>query len=430
MRLLIEGALVLTMDPVLGEMAEARVGVEGQDIAFVLQQGQPLPPGWKPDRTLDACGRLLMPGLVNAHTHVPMTLLRGYADDLPLHTWLFDHVMPAEDRLTADDAYWGTLLGAAEMIRAGITAFADMYFFEDAIARAVLDSGMRASLGRGLVEQGAPGNLEDVRFLQRDYEGAGEGRVTTMVAPHSVYTCSPAFLERCAALAQELGTGVHVHLSETTREVEECLSTHGVTPVALAKKTGLLDGHTLVAHAVDLREGDADILAAMRGAVVHNPQSNQKLASGIAPVAELLARGATVALGTDGASSANTLDLLEAGRWAAYAQKAAGRDASLLPARTVLAMATTGGAAAMGVSDRVGRVAPGFQADLVLLNLDRPHLVPSFDPYSTVVYSARADDVETVLVAGQVLMEKRALLTIDEERVVAEARERIRKFAR
>ena len=428
MRLLIDGALVLTFDPAAGDFPGGRVGIEGQRVAFVLPAGAPLPAGWVPERTLDGQGQILMPGLVNGHTHVPMTLLRGFADDLPLHEWLFEHIMPAEDKLTGEDVYWGALLGMAEMLRAGITAFADMYYFEADIARAAVESGIRAALGRGLVEGGAPANLADVRELTRDWQGAGDGRITNMVAPHSVYTCSPSFLRRTVELAAELDLPIHIHLSETTREVEEAQAAHGKTPVAIAAEAGVFTRHTLVAHAVDLREGDFDILAGMRGAVVHNPQSNQKLASGFAPVARLLERGVTVGMGTDGASSANTYDLFEATRWAGYAQKARQKDPSYLSARKMMEMAVCGGAAALGIAAEVGRVAPGYQADLILIDLERPHLIPSYDPYSTLAYTVRADDVETVLVAGRPVMEKKALLTVDEERVLAEARTRISKF--
>lgn len=428
MRLLIDGAQVLTFDPALGDLPEGRVGIEGQQVAFVLPAGAPLPAGWTPQRTLDGHGHILMPGLVNGHTHVPMTLLRGFAGDLPLHEWLFDHIFPAEDKLTGEDVYWGALLGIAEMLRAGITAFADMYYFEQDIGRAVLESGIRAALARGLVEAAAPANLADTRSLAAEWHGAGEGRITTMVAAHAVYTCPPAFLSQIVELATELDLPIHIHLSETTREVEEALAQYGKTPVEIARDAGVFTRHTLVAHAVDLREGDFDILASMRGAVVHNPQSNQKLASGFAPVARLLARGITVGMGTDGASSANTYDLFEATRWAGYAQKALQKDPSYLPARSLMEMAVRGGAVALNLATQVGRVAPGYQADLILVGLDRPHLIPSYDPYSTLAYTVRAGDVETVLVAGRVVMEKRALLTIDEERVFAEVRRRVAKF--
>lgn len=420
-RWLFEGGIVVPSADPRGVLHGGCVGVDGERIAFVAERP---PAGWQADRLIDCRGKLVLPGLINAHCHAAMTLLRGYGDDLRLQEWLFQRIFPAEEKLTGDDVYWGTLLALAEMTRAGVTSYADMYFHMDAVARATAESGMRGSLARGLVGALGASGLQDSERFHREWHGAADGRITVMLGPHAVYTCSPEYLRQVSELAGKLGADIHIHLSENREEVDGCQRDYGCSPVEQARRCGIFEHHALVAHAVHVTAPDIDILARARGAVVHNPNSNLKLASGVAPVEEMRAAGVTVAIGTDGAASSNTLDIIEAVRHAAFMQKVSLLDAAALPAAETFRMATEAGARALNLADRIGRLEPGTWADLILLDLNRPHLVPFGDPYSLLAYAARADDVEAVYVAGRPLMESRRLLRIDEERVLAECRAR------
>lgn len=420
---LIDNVFLLPMDG-RGGVEHARVLVEGSQIVYAGPQG-PLPEGFSPELTIDGRGGVVLPGLVNCHTHAAMTLLRGYADDLPLRRWLAEAVWPVEERMEEEDIYWGTLLACVEMIRGGVTAFADMYFFMEAAARAVERSGLRASLSRGLIGSGpgAEKGLRENRELAQKWHGAAGGRITVMLGPHAPYTCPPAYLAQVAEASAELGVGVHIHLAETLTEIKEIKEKYGTTPVDLLARTGLLDRPVLAAHCVHLDREDIAILAAKKVAVAHNPESNMKLGSGIAPVPGLLAAGVLVGLGTDGAASNNDLDLFGEMRSAALVAKVASLDPTVLPASRVLHMATAGGAAALGLSG-CGVLAPGSRADLILVNFHQPHLTPQHDPAAHLVYAARASDVVLTMVDGRILQRDGCCTTIDEEEVMARAAER------
>lgn len=422
MRTLFCNASILTMsEQGPGYYRQGFLAVEGEKI---LSVGETEPPNWVPDRRVEASNRLILPGLVNAHTHAPMSLLRGYADDLVLQDWLFQKIFPVEERMTPEDIYWGTLLSLAEMTRSGVTTYADMYIHMDRVARATVEAGLRASLARGLSDRSGERGIAESRALHAEWNGAGAGRITIMLGPHAVYTCNPGFLAKVAEVAGELDLPIHIHLAENRQEVEDCLKAYGVSPVELARRAGIFERPVLLAHGVHLTQDEIEFLAGTKTSVAHNPLSNQKLASGIAPVAPMLRSGLTVALGTDGPASSNTLDILEAGRHATLLQKIATGDPTALPAPEVVRMATTSGAKALGLDGAVGRIEPGFQADLIVIDLDRPHLCPTTDPSSLLVYAARADDVEAVYVAGRALMEKRKLLVLDEELILRECRRR------
>jgi len=423
MSLLIRGAAVLTMEQGVRIMENGEIAVEGPLITHVGPAGSAPPQNW--ERIIDGGGLLAMPGLVNCHTHAAMTLLRGYADDLPLMQWLTEKIWPVEEKLEGEDVYWGTLLCCLEMIRAGTTTFADMYFHMHHAARAVERAGLRASLCRGMIgaAPGAENALEYSRRFVRDWHGAAGGRITAMLGPHAPYTCPPDFLRRVIELAGELNVGIHIHLAETRSEIEEIGGKYGKTPVALMDDLGLFELPVLAAHCVHLTEEEIGILAAKHVGVAHNPESNMKLASGIAPVTALLAAGVTVGLGTDGAASNNNLDLWEEMRSAALLQKAVTGDPMALPAPAALSMATVNGAAALGLKD-VGLLKPGYRADIILVDLQRPHLYPRHDLAAHLVYAAHSADVHTVLVDGRILMEKRRILTVDEEEVLFEVQKR------
>lgn len=449
MEIVIRGATVVTMDKQIGVVEDGEVGIEGGRIAYVRPAGAAAGSGAGPGaaagagsaatrpEVIDGRGKALLPGFVNAHCHAAMTLLRGYADDMTLMPWLEERIFPAEARLTGEDAYWGTLLACAEMLRAGVTTVADMYFFMDDVARACQESGIRASLSVGLVALGPDGGVaadagEKLRRAHdfcRRWEGAADGRITTMLGPHAPYTCPPGFLREVVAAAGDGDFPVHIHLSETAGEVERCRAAHGVSPIQLMERLGMFERRVLAAHCVHVDAADRAILARMRGGVAHNPLSNLKLASGIAPVRDMLAEGVPVGLGTDGAASTNALGMFEELRSGALLQKVTTGDATALPAPAALELATLGGARAVSLADRVGSITPGKQADLVLVDLDHPRLSPRHDILSLLAYSAQDGDVDTVLVAGRVVVRGRRLLTIDEERVRAEAAARARRLA-
>ncbi|MQL51719.1 amidohydrolase family protein [Desulfofundulus thermobenzoicus] len=425
----IRGAAVLTMESpgVLYENGE--ILIEGQYITHVGPAGSASPPN-DIDRIIDARGMLALPGLVNCHTHGAMTLLRSYADDLPLQRWLEEKIWPVEERLDPEDIYWGTMLCCLEMIRSGTTSFADMYFHMDQAARAVEKAGLRASLSRGMIglSTGAGDALEESRHFIGEWHGAADGRITTMLGPHAPYTCPPDFLRKVMDMAAEVQVGIHIHLAETGKEVEDIRRQYGKRPVALMDELGLFAFPVLAAHCVHLDEEEINILAEKKVGVAHNPESNMKLASGIAPVTRLLEAGVLVGLGTDGPASNNNLDMMEEMRSAALLQKVATMDPVALPAFTALSMATVNGARVLGLHD-VGLLKPGYKADIILINLHRPHLYPRHDLVAHLVYAAQSADVETVIVDGRVVMEKRQVLTVDEEEVYRQVSRRAERLA-
>lgn len=371
---------------------------------------------------IDAAGHVLMPAFYNAHSHIPMTLLRNYADDMDLQTWLFTRIFPAEERLDAEAIDAGTRLGLMEMLAGGTAGFADMYYFCDRTAQAVLESGARILLTRGLMNGEQTGDfrndvrLAEARELHRQWHGTGNGRIRVGLGPHAVYTCSPAYLRVVAEEADRLSVPIHVHLDETLHEHRTCLETHGMTPTALCEETGLFRGEALAAHCVHVSEEDVEILARNGVTMVHNPRSNLKLASGIAPVRKALAAGIHVALGTDGASSNNTLDMWAEMGLAALLHKGASLDPLAVPAAEALHMATRAGALAMGFPD-AGCLCIGAKADLVMANREGPHWQPLHNILSALVYSGRASDVRLTMVDGKVLYRDGAYLTLDAERI-------------
>ena len=410
------------LDPA-GKIIDGDIGIENGRILFCGEA----PPNWEAAEKIDCGNKLTTPGLVNAHTHAAMTLFRSYADDMALMDWLQKKIWPAEANLTAEDVYWGTQLAIAEMLASGTTAFADMYFFMDQVAKACVETGMRASLSRGLIAVDGPGQEE--RFAENeqlfnDFHGAADGRITVMLGPHAPYTCPPRCMEKVVAIARRIGAEIHVHLSETRDEVEKCKSIYGKSPVALLDGLGVFDCGALAAHCVWVSEDDIRILAEKKVRVVHNPSSNLKLASGAAPVAAMLNAGVTVALGTDGATSNNKLDMLEEIRMASFLQKLDRMDPTVLPTSQVLQVAHQGGAAAIGQSDALGRIEPGYKADLAIYDITAPHWFPRHDLASILTYAAASADVSHTLVDGRVLYRNGEFTTLDIAKVKAEANAR------
>jgi 5-methylthioadenosine/S-adenosylhomocysteine deaminase len=386
--------------------------------------------GEPPDEVLDASGCVALPGLVNAHTHCAMTLLRGYADDMDLRPWLEQMIWPIEMKLTPEDVYWGVMLGAVEMLRGGVTCFNDMYHYFEAGTRAAIDAGIRACPSGVLLGflDTAEDDLRKALEFTAALTGEGPSRITPMLGPHAPYTCPDRLLRKVAEGAAEQGIAVHIHLSETELEVQESIAAHGCSPVKHLDDLGLFAGPLNAAHCVWLSEEDIELLAARRVGVVHCPGSNLKLASGIAPLPKLLERGAVVGLGTDGAASNNNLDLLEEARLAALIHKAAARDPKVIDAHQALELATRGSAAALGLLDRVGTLEPGKRADLAIFDLSDAHLVPNHHTVSDLVYSARAGDVRHTIVDGAIVMRDREFVSLDEEKILAEARTRAHRL--
>ncbi|MFW5974035.1 MAG: amidohydrolase [Natrialbaceae archaeon] len=383
------------------------------------------------DRTLSAAGGLVMPGLVNAHTHVAMTLLRGYADDKALDAWLQEDIWPAEAALEPADVRAGTELGLLEMIRSGTTALADMYFGMDEVADAVASAGLRARLSHGVVtvgkdEAAAAADVEAGIEFAREVAGRHD-RIEPAISPHSLTTVSEAALERSIDAAHEQGVPLHVHANETADEVEPIVEEHGLRPLEYAARRGLLEPQDFLAHGVHLDGSEIDLLANRGTSVVHCPASNMKLASGMAPVEAMADAGVSLALGTDGAASNNDLDMFDEMRDAAMVGKLAADDPTAVPAETVLEMATAGGARALSLPG--GRLETGAAADLIVVDFEVPRLTPVHDHVSNLVYAASGSDVRHTMVDGQVLMADREVRTLEVEAVRERARRRARSLA-
>ncbi|WP_211744970.1 amidohydrolase [Paenibacillus sp. Marseille-Q4541] len=395
--------------------------VENDKIAYI---GEELPEGEEETTTFDGNHLLFIPGLINTHGHAAMSLLRGYGDDLALQIWLQEKMWPMEEKFTADDVYWGASLSVLEMIKGGTTAFLDMYDQMNQVAKVVEQSGIRASLTRGVIGFGSDelraSKLADATGFAKEWHGQANGRITTMLSPHSPYTCGPDFIEKFVQAAHDLDLPLHTHMSETKAEVEQNVNEYGLRPVTHLEKLGFFSRPSLVAHAVHLTDEEIEVLAKYNVAVAHNPGSNLKLASGVARVPELLKAGVVVSLATDGPASNNNLDMFEEMRLAALIHKGVTGDPTAVPATEALRMGTEYGAKSIYVED-TGSLAVGKKADFVAIDLDQAHFLPYTDLISHVVYSASAKDVKHVWVDGKQLLKDGEALTLDEERIKREA---------
>ena len=423
--LLITNGIVLTMDPQRPMIDNGAVAITGDTITAVDSVAGL---GTLAAReTIDAAGGIIMPGLINTHTHAAMTLFRGLADDLPLMTWLNEHIFPAEALLDPDKVYAGSLLGCVEMIFSGTTCFCDMYLFEDRVARAARTAGMRAVVGEVLYDFPSPnyGPIEKGfdytrRLIDR---WRGDPLVTIAVEPHSPYLCAPELLVQAAGIAGDNSVPLVIHLAETRTEVATIRERYGVTPVQHLADLGVLAPNLLACHCVALEDKDMALLAEHDVKVAHNPESNMKLASGIAPIAELIGRGVCVGLGTDGCSSNNNLDLFAEMDMAAKLHKASSLDPTVMDAATVLRMATIDGARALGLDRQIGSLEVGKKADLIIIDTRKPHLTPMYNPVSHLVYAVGGGDVSTTIIGGRVLMKDRQLTHLDLAKIMADARQ-------
>jgi 5-methylthioadenosine/S-adenosylhomocysteine deaminase len=435
--LLLTNAIVVTMNDSGDIFSPGAVAVAGGKIVAVGPAAE-LASAYQAAQTVDCAGRVVMPGLVNAHTHAPMTLLRALADDLRLDVWLMGYVMPVEREFVSPDfCRLGTLLACAEMIRSGVTCFADMYYFEEHVARAAADAGVRALCGQTVLKFPSPdaASYEDGLAAAREFIHRWKGHelIVPAVAPHAPYTCTEDILVACTALALETATPLHIHISETAQEVEDSRQEHDMPVVPWVKKQGLFEAKVLAAHCVHVDNGEIHTLQHYNVGVAHNPTSNLKLASGFAPVVEMLDTGLNVGIGTDGPASNNDLDMFEEMRLAALIAKGVGRDPTALPARRALQMATILGARALHMGSVTGSLEIGKQADMIVVDLSTLHNSPAFgrDPnaiYSQLVYAAKASDVQDVMVNGRWLMRQRRLLALNEADLTQAARDYARRI--
>lgn len=434
--LLIRNATVFTLTdtpPAVRLLATHDVLIRGQRIEAVQPTGQADPSHFA--QVIDASGLLVMPGLINTHAHVPMVIFRGLAEDVSIDRWFNEFMWPLESNLQPEDVYWGMQLGIAEMLKAGVTTFADHYFYLDRGAAAVEQAGVRALLGWAVFgSQGQPALDLSERFV-RDYEGAADGRIRTVLAPHAPYTCDDDFLRACAHLADRLGVGIHIHAAETPEQTRASLDKHGVTPIQALARTGILATRgVIIAHGCGLTPDDIPLLAAASAGVAHAPKTYLKLAMDLTPIPALRAAGVPVGLATDGAVSNNTLDLWEALRLTAMLQKDRARAAEALPIPEALSIATRESARVIAavapqMGAQIGAVAPGYLADLILIDLSGTHHQPLHSVSASLVYNMQPSDVRTVIVDGRVVMRDRRLLTLDEGEITAQVRESMARLA-
>ena len=419
MNILIENAdTVITVNDKNEVLQNTSIAIEDNIIKYIGE----IPDTFSADKIIDGKDRLVMPGLINAHTHTAMSLLRNYADDLPFWDWLTKKVFPVEDKMTGNDAYWGSMLSMAEMITSGTTCFSDMYMFQEEAAKAASEAKLRARLARGLAgeDPADESRIKEARELFAKWQNKENGRITTMLGPHAPYTCSPKFLEKIVTVAKEMKVGIHIHLSESENEINESIKNFKKTPIKHAADLGIFDLPTVAAHCVHVTDEDIEILAAKKVSVANNPGSNLKLANGFAPITKMLKAGVNVCLGTDGSASNNNLNMFEEINLAALINKGVTNDSVAVPAETALRMATINGAKALGLEKEIGSLEVGKKADIILLNTDKPHFYPRFNMVSTIAYSAQASDVDTVIVDGNILLENGKLQTLDLKKIKTE----------
>jgi 5-methylthioadenosine/S-adenosylhomocysteine deaminase len=426
--LIVSGGIVVTMDSARAIYQDGSVAVRRDSIVAVGPRAE-IEARYQSAQVIDARGHLVLPGFINGHTHVPMTLFRGLHDDVTLNDWLYKYIFPAEAKNVNEEfVRWGTRLAAAEQIRAGVTTFADMYYFEDAIAEETEAAGMRGVLGETFIDFPAPDNKSEAemlayaeRFLKR---WQGNALIHAAPAPHSIYTCSKKTLQDAVALARRYHAPILIHVAEMKNEWEDSEKANGMSPVQYLEKIGVLGPDVVAAHCIFVDEADRKLLAQRGVGCVHNPSSNMMIASGVSPVPEMRAAGVAVGLGTDGpAGSNNDLDLMEEIDLAAKLAKISKMDPLALNAKSVVEMATIDGARALHMEKEIGSLEAGKKADLILISLNEPNAVPMYEVYAQIAYSLKGSDVATVIIGGKIVMQSHLLLTVDEHKVLEKARE-------
>jgi len=432
--LIIEGGTVITMVEGQGPVPDARVYIANGRIMDIYREEEKGPALHCRAEVINAKNAIIMPGLINAHTHVSMTLFRGFADDLPLKQWLYEKIFPAESEfLNPETVYWGALLGCLEMIASGATCLADGYFFQDETIRAVHESGLRGLISQGVLDFPAPG-VEDPKknlniakeFIER--WRSFSGLITPGIFCHSPLTCSDRTLVRALEISRSFGVPLQIHLSETWDEVAEIIKKTSLRPVHYLDQLGLISEDLIAAHAIHLDDSEMACLSEKGAKVVHVPESNMKLCSGVGKVAEMLKMNLKVGLGTDGCASNNNLDLFCEMDTAAKLSKVMTSNQTSLGAKTALKMATSWGAAVLGLEKEIGTLEKGKRADIIVVDIDSPHLCPVYDPFSTIVYSANGADVKDVIVNGRPLMKDRVFMTLDPVEIMEQVRRIGRKI--
>lgn len=421
--ILIRDCTILPMDG-RGAIEKGLIATKNDRIIYVGKASGA--PKMRAEQVIDGRGRVAIPGLINCHTHMPMTLLRGIGEDQDLNKWLNETIWPLEAKLKPSDVYDGALLGCLEMIKSGTTCFADMYFYEDMVAKAVEKAGMRTVLAPGILEVGGPERgeklLKKAVEIARKYHGSAKKRISIQLGPHATYTCSPDFLNKVREEASALKVGIHMHLAESREMVKLVKERYGFTEVELLENIGFLKPDVLAAHCIHLSDKEMQLMAKHDVKVAYNPVANMKVALGIPRMKDLMELGVTVGIGTDGPASNNILDMLESMKFASLLQKVHYMDPTVLFAQQTLEMATINGAKALGLEKTVGSLESGKKADITLIDFRSPHLTPMHNPYANIVYSAHGSDVETVIVDGAILMDGREVKTLNEERVMQRAR--------
>jgi 5-methylthioadenosine/S-adenosylhomocysteine deaminase len=426
--LIVAGDYVVIMDESQQVVKDGAVAVDAGRIVAAGPRAD-IGAKFRARRTLDGAGKVVLPGLINGHTHAAMTLLRGIADDIELIEWLQKYIFPTEVRFVdANFVRVGTELACAEMIRGGTTTFVDMYYYPDSVAEAIESCGLRVLVAASVIDQKSPDAANGTESLAKavDFVRRWKGRdnrIIPIMGAHAIYTIPPDLMRRIAAAAQELDVPISIHVSESRWEIETAQKTYQTTPIHALDQLGVFGVHTIAAHVVWPTDDDIPVLLQHQVGVIHNPSSNMKISSGIAPVTKLLAAGVHVGLGTDGPATNNDLDMWEEMRLAAFLQKVSTMDPKVLPARTVLNMATRGGAEAIGLGQELGALTPGRRADLIQVSLADVRMTPMYDVISHLVYVAHPEDVTSVVVDGRIVMRDRKVLTVDEAQVSREANE-------
>jgi len=423
--ILIHNGIILTIDEHQTVIPDGLLCISGDTINYIGKNNKE---SINAEREMDAEGGIILPGLVNSHTHAAMTLFRGLADDLPLMEWLNGYIFPAEEKMNGDFVKTGTLLACAEMIMTGTTTFCDMYLFEEEVANAAKESGIRCLLGEVLYDFPSPnyGAVEDGFTYTENLINRWEDDplISIAVEPHSVFTCSEKLLLKANELALKRDVPLILHLAETKQELIEVEKKFGKRPVQYLKDLGMLGPHLILDHCVYINESEMELLSENNVCVVHNPESNMKLASGIAPVPEMIAKGITVGLGTDGCASNNNLDLFGEMDMAAKLHKVNSLDPTVMDAKTIIDMTTKKGAKVLGLEKEIGSLEVGKKADIIVIDINKPHLTPMYNPYSQIVYAANGHDVKHSVIDGHVVMEDRKLMTLDVKGVMERAREK------
>ena len=426
MNIIIRGANVLLFENEEAVIKEADIAIEDGIIKSVGSVDEQ----FIAEKTIEANGMIAMPGLINTHTHIPMSLLRNYADDMAFWEWLQEKVWPIEANMNEEDIYWGSMLSISELIMSGTTCFNDMYRFADTVAKAMADTGIRGAVSNTLFDmtRNEDNGFEKAIEIHKQWHGASNGRISTFISPHAPYTCSDDYLKGAAETAKRLGVPLHTHISESAREVEESVRDCGKSPVKRLYDIGVFDTHTMAAHCVHLSDEDMDMMSEKGVSVLNNPTSNLKLGNGFAPVPRLMEKGVNVSLGTDGACSNNNQDMFEEINLAALVNKGVTGDPLAVPSKTSVKMATLNGAKAMGLGSSIGSIEDGKKADIILIDTEKPHFYPKYNLISSLSYCAKASDVDTVIVDGNILMEKRILTTIDIEMVKSKVNESVKRL--